>query len=67
MPKAPKNNGVPTPQKRGVKTRKRNAKLTQEAFRRGRRQGWKDVIHAYETMDGDAFQDWLFTVTGHEG
>lgn len=54
-----------TPQKRAVKTRKRNAKVSRDAFRRGRRQGWKDVLIAYLQQDTEAFQDWLYTLTGH--
>jgi hypothetical protein len=59
------NNAEIPPQKRGAKTRKRNAKVMRDAFRRGRRQGWRDVLVAYLANDGESFQDWLYTLTGH--
>lgn len=54
------------PQKRGAKTRKRNAMVSRDAFRRGRRQGWRDVLRAYLDNDAESFQDWLYTLTGHD-
>jgi hypothetical protein len=53
-----------TPQKRGARTRKNNRKREAEAFRRGRRKGWADVVMAYRAFDRSGFEDWLSTLTG---
>ena len=64
---ARKQNGTDaTPQKRGASTRRKNRKRELDAFRRGRRQGWKDCITAYRGLDEDGFRDWLSTVSGVE-
>lgn len=59
---------APSPQKRGAKKRVMNLQRERErqAFRRGRKQGWRDVLSAYLSQDGEEFQDWLYTLTGHD-
>lgn len=53
-----------TRQQRAAKTRKKNAALTRDAFRQGRRKGWNDTLHAWRTLDTEGFQDWLFGLLG---
>ena len=52
------------------KVRKKNgrrpSKVQRAAFRRGRVAGWRDVLHAYLRQDAESFQDWLYTLTGHD-
>lgn len=61
-----RTNNAKSPQTRGARTRKRNAQLARESFRRCRRQGWADVLKVYLNTDAESFQDWLYTLTGHE-
>jgi hypothetical protein len=61
-----KKKNTPTRAQRAAKTRKKNAVLTRDAYRKGRRRGWKDILTAYNAMGGEEFQDWLYTLTGYE-
>lgn len=56
---------IPAKKTKNGKVR-RPSKVQRAAFRRGRVAGWRDVLNAYLRQDAESFQDWLYTLTGHD-